>query len=137
MPDYILGLLTIPALAIVLAIVYVVINFAGYLTEAFLTQYPRFNSRVYAYRISAVSGHLSHQLIGAVFIERRNLGKKHTYMLTYDGTRATMATAERLPGGGKYRSVNDVDWDEETLETLDDFVNWRDHHRHADSGASS
>lgn len=137
MPDYILGLLTIPALAIVLAVVYIVINFAGWLRDEFLTHNPKFNRRVYAYRINAISGHLSHELIGAIFIERRNLGKNHTYTLTFDGMRGTMATAERLPGGGNYRGANDVHWDDETVETMDDYVEWRDHHRAKASEATS
>lgn len=125
MPDYLLGLLTIPALAIAFAVVYAAVAAARWVRDEFLTHNPRFGRRVYAYRITAISGHLSHDLIGAVFTERRNLGPEHTYLISFDGMRDTMATATRLPGGGRYRHNSDVDWDEETLVTMDEFTEYQ------------
>jgi hypothetical protein len=124
MPDYLIGLLTLPALAIVCALVYAVIHAVFWVRDEFLTHNPRFGRRVYAYRVTATTGHTD--LIGAVFTERRNLGPEHTYEISWDGMRNATAWAKRLPGGGTYRSAHSIDWDDETLVTMDDYIDYRD-----------
>lgn len=71
--------------------------------------------RCYAYQVTAASGRLAHDLIGTVFVERRNLGPEHTFYLEHDGENSTTATATRVAGGGTYRGR----WDHETASILD------------------
>jgi hypothetical protein len=125
MHPYIFGLLTIPALAVVFVVVYVIGIAAFRVKDEFLTHNPKFGHRVYAYRVTATTGNTD--LIGAVFTERRNLGPEHTYLISWDGMRNATAWAKRLPGGGVYRSGHDIDWDDETLVTMDDYIEYRDH----------
>lgn len=71
--------------------------------------------RCYAYRVTSASGRLAHEIIGAVFVERRNLGPEHTFVIDHDGESSTVAVGCRVPGGGTYRGH----WDHETAQILD------------------
>lgn len=71
--------------------------------------------RCYAYQVTSASGRLADGLIGAVFVERRNLGPEHTFFIEHNGESSTYASATRVPGGGTYRGQ----WDHETAQILD------------------
>lgn len=133
--DYLFGLATIPVLAVVFALVYAAVHGIKWVRDEFLTHNPRFGRRVYAYRVTATTGDTD--LIGAVFIERRNLGPEHAYLIEWDGARHATAWAKRLPGGGTYRHGHSVDWDDETLVTMDDYIHWRDSRPKAPAGDAS
>lgn len=123
MSEYLIGLLTIPAAAIVLAIAYAALRLAWFWCEEFLTRVPQFNKRVYAYKITSVTHtgrNRAADMIGSSIIERRNLGPTHDYRFTFDGTSWATLHATRVPGGGWFRGhQNNVDWDHGTVEELD------------------
>lgn len=123
MSSFLLGLLALPAGLLTVVALFLVWRLLGWGYAETIIWKPRFGRRVYAYKVRSVTGGFHHdadKLVNSTFIERRNLGKTHTYRITYDGTSAATVTAERIPGSGRWRShQHDVQWDEETVTEMD------------------
>jgi hypothetical protein len=132
MANFILGLAALPLGLLTVGGLYIVWRFLewGYATT--IIWKPRFGKRVYAYKVVAVihGGHNhADALVGSTIIERRNLGPKHDYLISYDGMSSATLRAERIPGGGKWvSSQQNVDWDSETVRIIDEPVEGQTSH---------
>lgn len=126
MSGFALGILALPLGALTLGALFLVWRLLEWGYAETIIWKPRFGRRVYAYKVRSVAGGYHHdadKLVNSTFIERRNLGKTYTYRIVYDGMSAATVTAERVPGGGRWRShQSDVQWDEGTVTVLDEHL---------------